>query len=108
MCIRDRSYTIDSGISVNQGDGLGAVICIHTHTASMTQHTASMYFIRLSFNQSAIDVTQFKAMGTSGPAVGGTSFGSAGFSVSAQGTLRLHGSAGGNYFHLIGVGNIMV
>jgi len=101
-------YAIDSGISVNQADGLGAVIVIYTHTASATQHTATMYFVRLSYNQSAINVTQFRAMGVSGPAIGGQSFGAAGFGVSNQGTLTLTGSAGGNYFNLIGVGNIMV
>jgi len=102
------AYSIDSGVSVNQADGLGAIIVIYTHTASVTQHTATMYFIRLSYNQSAINVTQFRAMGVSGPAIGGQSFGAAGFGVSNQGTLTLTGSAGGNYFNLIGVGNIMV
>ena len=68
-----------------------------------------MYFIRLSYNQSAINVTQFRAMGTSAPPVGGNGqFGSASFGVSGQGTLTMTGSAGGNYFNLIGVGNIMV
>ena len=102
-------YSIDSGISVNQYDGLGAIIVIYTHTASMTQHSGTMYFIRLSYNQSTINVSQFKAMGTSGPAIGGQGqFGSASFGVSSQGTLTMTGTRGGNYFNLIGVGNIMV
>ena len=102
-------YSIDSGISVNQADGLGAVIVIYTHTASMTQHSATMYFIRLSFNQSSINVTQFSAQGSSAPPVGGQGqFGSASFGVSSQNTLTMTGTKGGNYFNLIGVGNIMV
>ena len=101
-------YSIDSGISVNQADGLGAIIVTYTHTASQTEHSATMYFIRLSYNQSAINVTQFKAMGSSGPAIGGNSFGSASFGVSSQNTLTMTGTKGGNYFNLIGVGNIMV
>ena len=102
-------YAIDSGISVNQGDGLGAIIVIYTHTASISQNSATMYFIRLSYNQSTINVTQFSAQGGSGPPIGGGSqFGSASFGVSSQGTLTMTGSAGGNYFNLIGVGNIMV
>ena len=103
------AYSIDSGISVNQADGLGAIIVIYTHTASATQHSGTMYFIRLSFNQSAIHVSQFAAMGTSGPPVGGNGqFGSASFGVSSQGTLTMTGTRGGNYFNLIGVGNMMV
>ena len=47
-------------------------------------------------------------MGVSGPAIGGQAFGGASFGVSGQGTLLMTGSAGGNYFNLIGVGNIMV
>ena len=92
------AYSIDSGVSVNQGDGLGAIIVIHTHTASATQHSAGMYFIRLSYSQSAINVTTITAGGFQG----------ASFGVSGQGTLTMTGSAGGNYFNLIGVGNIMV
>ena len=91
-------YAIDSGISVNQYDGLGAIIVIHSHTASATQHSAGLYFIRLSYSQSAITVTTIHSGGFLG----------ASFGVSSQGTLTMTGSKGGNYFNLIGVGNIMV
>ena len=93
-------YSIDSGISVNQGDGLGCLICLYHHTASATQHSGRAYFITLSFSQSSIDVQEF--------ATRSGSFGSASFGVSAQGTLTMLGAKGSNYFHLIAVGNLMV
>ncbi len=106
------AYSIDSGINVNQGDATGGIIVIWHHSASYTQHSRRMYFINCCYGapapasqQNTIDVTIFAS--TTG-SIGGTTFGAAGFGVSAQGTLLLTGSAGSNYFHLIAVGNVMV
>ena len=106
------AYSIDSGINVNQGDATGGIICIYHHSASYTQHSRRMYFITCCYGAPApvsqrntISVTTFAS--TTGT-IGGTSFGGASFGVSSQGTLLLTGSAGSNYFHLIGVGNLMV
>ena len=96
------AYSIDSGISVNQGDGIGAIIVIWTHNASATQLSARMYFIRLKYQQSnSIEVSEFATSA-------GFNFGSASFGVSSQNTLLMTGTKGGNYFNLIGVGNIIV
>ena len=103
-------YAIDTGISVRQSGGGGAMIVIYHHTASASQPSARMYFLTLTHSQgfSVMEVVgqdpddDFNAIEPVGGGIGESSF-----SSSSQNTLKLTGSPGENYWHLIACGNLM-